>query len=328
VRYQRVPQSDLEVSAICLGTADFGGAVDALTAFGVLDRFVAQGGNFLDTARFYGSWHDDIDKTSEAVIGKWLKARGNRSGVVIGTKGGHPQYRPNFHLQPLIHRLSAEEIVADLERSLERLGTDFIDLYWLHYDDPDRPVDEIVDTLDAQVRRGVIRHFACCNWPTHRMREAQAWSKAQGKRGFVASQVLWNLAAHNPQALWVDGMQSMNNEMRAFHRETGIVSMPYSAQAGGIFSKASRPDFLQDPASAWLRTCYLNPETNHRIARVARFAQEAGAEPTQIALACLLNQPFITVPIVGPKNEMQLSASLDALRIKLDSADLAFLAGR
>lgn len=328
MRYRRLQRTDLDVSAVSLGCAEFGGRTTSAEAFDLLDRYVDQGGNFIDTASFYGRWLDREENYSEAVIGRWMKARGNRTAVVVGTKGGHPEFSPGFETRPLVHRLARTDIQHDLDESLRLLGTDVIDLYWLHFDDPARPVSAMIDVLEDNVRAGKIRYYGCCNWSAARLREAHAYCAREGLRGFVASQSLWNLAAHNPAALWVDGMQAMNTDMRAFHRETGTAAVPYSAQAGGFFSKAGRDDFDENPRFRRLRACYLNAETMRRSERVAQFAQETGHEATQIALACLVNQPFETVPIVGPRNAQQLSNCLAAARIELDTIDIAFLAGR
>lgn len=328
MRYRHLQRTDLDVSAISLGCAEFGGGTAESDAFDLLDRYVDGGGNFIDTASFYGRWLDNSENYSESVIGRWMKARGNRASIVVGTKGGHPEFSPGFETRPLVHRLSRADIASDLDESLRHLGTDYIDLYWLHYDDPARPVADMIETLEENARAGKIRYYGCCNWSTARFKEAHAYCERRGLRGFVASQVLWNLASHNRAALWVDGMQSMSIEMRAFHRETGIAAVPYSAQAGGLFSKIGREDFLENPRYGVLRACYLNAESMRRAKRVAQFAQETGYEATQIALACLVNQPFATVPIVGPRNAQQLSSCLAATDLELDAVDIAFLARR
>lgn len=328
MRYRRLKNTDLDVSAICLGGAEFGSAIDAPAAFELLDAYVEQGGNFLDTANFYGRWHGAGDAASERVIGRWMRERGNRAALVLATKGGHPEFSPHFETRPLVHRLAPEQITADLEDSLANLGTDYVDLYWLHYDDPARPVGDMLETLDAHRRAGRIRHYGCANWSAARIAQAQAYCSERGLAGFVANQMLWNLAAHNRAALWVDGMQAMTPEMRALHRGSSLAAVPYSAQAGGYFSKAQQDDFLDRPEYLRLRACYQNAETTRRVARVGQFARDSGHEPTQIALACLMNQPFDTVPIVGARTPRQLEASMAAQAIALDKIDIAFLAGR
>jgi aryl-alcohol dehydrogenase-like predicted oxidoreductase len=226
-----------------------------------------------------------------------------------------------------VPRLSPREIAQDLEESLRNLGTDHVDLYWLHRDDPGRPVGEIVEALNEHVAAGAIRAFGCSNWSTQRMQEARAYCLAHGVQGFVASQVMWNLAQPNACAFGFPGMVGMDEEMRAFHASTGLAAIPYNAQASGLFSKALRADFEGHPAYERVRANYLNPTTRRRIARVRRLARERGVEPTQVAVAYLIGQPFVTVPVVGPRNPAQLASSLGAAEVRLGEDDLAFLAG-
>src|SRR2546426_539997 len=126
-----LPSTDFSVSAVCLGGMTFGHPLDEKATFTLLDRFVDHGGNFIDTARIYSDWVPGEKRRSERVLGDWLTARGNRSHVVISTKGAHP-----FIESLTVPRTSAAEIRDDLEGSLKRLRTDVIDLYWLHRDDP------------------------------------------------------------------------------------------------------------------------------------------------------------------------------------------------
>lgn len=328
MKYRRIPGTDLDMSALCLGAADFGSRTDEAQAFALLDRFVEAGGNFVDTATFYGRWLPEGDNASERIIGRWLRRRGHADDLVIATKGGHPEFSPGFETRPLVRRLDATALARDLDDSLHGLGVDAIDLYWLHYDDPSRPVAELIDTLERERIAGRIRHYGCCNWSAERLAEAQAHCAAQGLPGFVANQPMWSLATPNPAAFWVDGMRGMDDAMRRVHVEGGLACVPYSAQAEGFFDKAQAPDFADDPRHAVLRAKYLNPETSRRASRAARLAGETGHTPTQLALACLMAQPFVTVPIIGARTPAQLASSLDAIGIVLDDWDLAFLAGR
>lgn len=322
MRYRVIPSTRLEVSALCLGCGAYGSGIEAGAARDLLDRFVEAGGNFVDTANIYGKWLPDKTAASEIVIGAWMKARGNRESVIVGTKGGHP------HLESMhIPRLSPHEIAADLEESLRNLGTDYIDLYWLHRDDPNRPVAEIVEALNEHVARGKIRYFGCSNWSTGRMQDAHAYCIEHSVSGFVASQVMWNFAQPNEAAFGFPGMVGMDDEMLAFHVRTGLAAIPYNAQASGLFTKALHTDFDQAPAYERIRARYLNPTTRRRMERVKAFAAQHGVEPTQVGVAFLMSHPFVTVPVVGPKNPQQLASSLGAVEVTLSDEDIAFIAG-
>ena len=175
---------------LCLGTGNFGAALDQDAAFALLDAYLDQGGNFLDSAQVYCDWIPDNERSSsEKIIGRWMKERRNRDRLVIATKGAHPDLAT---MQ--IPRMSRAEIEADLHASLRHLQTDVIDLYWLHRDDPARPVAEILETLNAAVQAGKIRAFGCSNWRAERLQAANEYAATHGLHGFVASQVLWNLA--------------------------------------------------------------------------------------------------------------------------------------
>ncbi|MGC9348316.1 MAG: aldo/keto reductase [Anaerolineae bacterium] len=316
--HKTIPNTDLDVSVICLGTSEFGTAVDKARAFRLLDAFVEQGGNFLDTANVYANWIPGERSMSEKTLGRWMRERDNRDRIVVATKGAHPELT-SMHVQ----RLSPEEIVADLDDSLRNLQVDVIDLYYLHRDDPTRPVAEIVDALHAQQEVGKIRYFACSNWCAERIREAQAYAGEHGFQGFVADQMLWNLAVVDPEALVDERIVMMDQELRRFHIETGMAAVPFSSQAGGLFQKmgAGAPDRL-NPA---LRRMYPGVENQRRFERIQHLAGETGMTLTQIVLGYLLSQPFVTIPIVGCKSLPHLCDSLSSTGVTLTPAQIAYL---
>lgn len=217
-----------------------------------------------------------------------------------------------------VPRLSPQEIVSDLEESLTNLQTDYIDLYWLHRDDPNRPVEEMIHTLNQQIKLGKIRYIGCSNWSVSRIREAMEYCDKMGIQGFIANQNQWNLAVTNQEAMGISGMQVMDEEGIKLHCETGLTAIPYNSQASGFFTKALRADFDTNPLYDEIKRKYKNDETMKRVERVRMYANEFGVDGTQIALAFLLNQPFTTVPIVGCRNKAQLKGSLMALDIRLD----------
>jgi aryl-alcohol dehydrogenase-like predicted oxidoreductase len=144
----------IKVSSIVLGSDSFGTIIDEQTAFSLMDKFCSFGGNTIDTARIYGAHFGGDAGDSEAVIGKWLSKRGKREDVVISTKCAHPNLATMD-----ISRLSKKEIEDDVDKSLVTLKTDYIDILWLHRDDINVSVDEIIDTLDGLVKKGKIRRF-------------------------------------------------------------------------------------------------------------------------------------------------------------------------
>lgn len=316
-----IPKTTLTASAICLGTSNFGAAIAQADAFTLLDAYVDHGGNFLDTAEVYANWRPDLPRSiSERTLGAWLAARGNRDRIRIGTKGGHPDLA-TMHLS----RLAPADILHDLTGSLARLQTDYIDLYWLHRDDPTRPVGEIVETLDAQVRAGKIRAFGCSNWSTARMREAWHYAAEHGIPGFTANQPMWSLAQPNPAAFGMPGLAGMDAAMFAFHQESGWAAIPYTSQARGVFSKLANGGV--EKLNEGERKSYLNEVNLQRLARVEEVAAQHNASIAQVVLAYLICQPVPTIPVVGCRTVAQLVESMGAVEVGLGVDEVAYLAG-
>lgn len=317
MRTTPIPHTDLAPSAICLGSSNFGNGIPGPEAHRLLDAYVDLGGNFVDTAAVYANWLPGEKNSSEKTIGRWLARSGQRDALLIGTKGGHPELT-TMH----ISRLSPGEIVADLDESLRNLQTDRIDLYWLHRDDPSRPVAEIIDTLHRQVAAGKIRYFGCSNWRAGRIAEAQAYAAAQGIRGFVANQMRWSFAAINPAGVGDPTTVAMDDETYAFHQQTGLAAIPYSSQAGGYFQKLAEGREVR-PGQ---QKVYDSPANRQRAQRVEQLAGASGLSVSQIVLAWLTNQPFPTIPIVGCRTVAQVEDSMRAGDVRLTQEQLKWLA--
>ena len=314
-----LPYTDINASAICLGASNFGATIPQADAFALMDTFVEQGGNFLDTAHVYANWIPTLPKSvSEKTIGAWMKARNNRQQIILGTKGAHPDLA-TMH----IARLTPADIVQDLNESLHHLQTGYIDLYWLHRDDPTRPVGEIIDTLDAQVKAGKIRAFGCSNWSTARMKAAADYANAHDCHGFVANQPMWSLAQPNPAAFGMPGLAAMDAAMFAFHQACGWAVIPYTSQARGFFGKVAAQGATG--LSERDRQAYWNAENERRATIVQQLAQEYSATPTQIALAYLICQPTPTIPVIGCRTLAHLQDSLGADTISLPATAIALL---
>jgi len=311
-----IPNTDLSPSAICLGTSNFGAAISRADAFTLLDAYVDRGGNFLDSAEVYANWLPDLPRSiSERTLGAWMAARGNSARLLIGTKGGHPELA-TMH----IPRLSPAEILHDLHGSLERLRRDHIDLYWLHRDDPTRPVGDLIEPLAAQVKAGTIRAFGCSNWSTARMQEAWRYATTHALPGFVANQPLWSLAQPNSAAFGMPGLAAMDEEMFAFHKEVGWAVIPYTAQARGIFSKLAKGGV--EKLRAGERESYLNEVNLQRLTRVQHIAAQHNATVAQVVLAYLICQPVPTIPVVGCRTVDQLTESLAAAALALSTPEV------
>lgn len=316
MRTIQIPGTELSVSSICLGTGGLGSSVNRDDSFALLDAYVEQGGNFLDSAKVYADWLPIERSASERTIGRWLKSRGNRHQVIIATKGAHPNLA-TMHIQ----RLSRQEIAADVQASLDHLQVDTIDLYWLHRDDPQRPAGEIIESLNEQLKAGHIRYFGCSNWQAGRIQIAQAYSAQHALQGFVADQMMWSLAAVDAGRMADQTLVVMDESLKAYHAGSGMAAVPYSSQAGGLFQKlvAGR---LQHPAPF-----YRMDENRHRLVRAQQLASDADLTLTQVTLGYLLSQPFPCIPIVGCHTLEQLRDSLSAAEVNLTTSQVAFLEG-
>ena len=309
-----LPGTTLAVSPLCLGGTMHGHTTTEAESVALLDRFVTLGGNFLDTARIYSDWVPGERRRSERILGDWLQARGFRDQVVLATKGAHP-----FIDSLTVPRTSAAEIRDDLEGSLRTLRTDVIDLYWLHRDDPARPVGHFTDLLNTFVREGKIRAFGASNWTTDRLREANAYAKQSGQHGFAANQPFWCLGCQQSRPPGFTGYVKLGAEMYRFHRETGLALMPYTAQANGFFSKLARGD-------AGLEKHEFHVPANLAAGKiVGELAVAKRVAPSAIVLAYLWSRQFPVVPIIGARTLTQLEDSFAALPVRLSAAELSSL---
>ena len=185
----------LKLAKIARGADYFGVRIPEDRAFSLMDRYLELGGNVIDTARIYGraEARDASYSNSEPIVGRWLKSRGTRDRVVLITKGAH-----HVMEDPSQKRVNRACIDSDLETSLRELGVDSVDIYFLHRDDPEKPVSEIMDALDRHVKAGRIRALGASNWTCARIAEANAYARANGKTPFTVSQIQWGVAYVKP----------------------------------------------------------------------------------------------------------------------------------
>ncbi len=321
---QQIPGTDLTPSVLALGTVPIGSKLDQAESFALLDAYVAGGGTFIDTARSYSDWLPGERSSSEKTIGRWLAARGGglRDRLVLATKGGHPPLE-NMHSG----RLSQTEIRSDLEGSLRDLGTERIDLYWLHRDDLSHPVEDIIDTLSAFVQAGQIRSYGASNWSPARIEAANRYARSAGKPEFVANQMMWSLAEANPGSVTDDTLEEMDAATLELHRQTRLTAMPYTSQALGFFGgKYARGAALPStPAASRVQRTFFNDANFGRLDRVNETAARLGRTPNQVALAYLRAQPFPVFPIIGPRTPDQLADSLAAGDLQLGAETARWL---
>lgn len=319
MRSLALPGLQTNVSTIALGTAAFGSLVPPEQSFAMLDAFVDAGGTLIDTAHVYADWLGGERHLSEKTLGRWLKRRGTSGGVVIASKGAHPDLAT-----PLVPRLSPSDIISDLNESLQCLGVERIELYYLHRDDPFRPVAQIMEVLGHQVQLGKIGAIGCSNWQVARIAEAQAHAQGAGLPPFVASQAFWSMAKANPGAFASDHAL-IDDAALEFYAAQAMPIVAYTAQARGFFSKAAQTGI--DGLKPDLRAAFENPENLARLDRAKGLAHELGVSVSAITLAYLTSQTVAGIPVIGPMSLAQLQDSLAAADLRLTAGQIGFLLG-
>lgn len=281
---------DEPVSHIVLGTS---GMRSYDQAARLLDVYLAHGGNCLDTALAYGNG------ACEQVLGTWLRRNtpDRRRPILVG-KGAHP---PNCR---------PDAVASDLAISLDRLGVERIDLYLLHRDDPQVPVAEWVDALQAEVDAGRVGAYGGSNWLPARVERANAVAARAGADGFVA------LSNHHSLARMVEplhpGCLAVDEDDIRWSQKHGLALLPWSSQARGFFSDTD-PDQL-DPK---MRRCWYSPANLARRRRAEALARTRGVPTINIALAYVLAQPNM-FPLIGPRDHTEATIALQALDVELD----------
>jgi 1-deoxyxylulose-5-phosphate synthase len=309
LKYCELPGVDRPLSRIVLGTGSFN-EDRRPEAWPLFDRYLSAGGTTLDTAAVYG------DGASERVVGGWLERSGCREDVVVVTKGGHPS------LPDWTNRLSPEQVDRDLEESLDRLKTDYIDLYMLHRDDEQIPVGELVDMLSRYVASGRVRAAAVSNWSWQRVEEANNYASRSGASPVIANSVHYSLAA--PRGAMLPGTVSLCEDDAALssYRTSQFPVLAWSAQAKGFFSGRYAPSVHDD---AYLERVYYDEDNWERLDRVTRLAADRGCTTSQLALAWLLNQPIEILAVIGTSSGAHLDECLGAVDVSLTPSELAWL---
>ena len=312
IEYRRLGRTGLKVSPLCLGSMNFGWTADEETSFAVMDAFAEAGGNFIDTADVYNRWVDGHNGgESEGVIGRWMRARGNRSQMIIATK-----VRGQMGPGPNDQGLNRRHIFDACDASLRRLQSDTIDLYQTHYFDADTPIDETLEALDRLVQQGKVRYVGCSNYPAWRLMEALWTSDKCGLARYNSIQPHYNLV----------NRAEFERELAEVCLANGIGIIPYSPLAGGFLTgKYSRDRDTDSVRAESVRQRYFNDAGWKVLDAVRAVAVELDTTPLAVSLAWLLAQPGMTAPIVGANTVEQLQGSVAALDVDLTAAQMETL---
>jgi aryl-alcohol dehydrogenase-like predicted oxidoreductase len=305
VEYRNLGRTGVKVSQLCLGTMMFGRSTSEADSVAIIERALDQGVNFVDTANAYSAG------ASERYVGKAL-AGGRRASVVLATKG----FFPLDPKDPNGRGLSRRHLIDACNASLERLQTDWIDLYQLHRAQSDVPIDETLRALDDLIRAGKIRYIGTSMFPSWKIVESLWAAKELGLNRFVCEQMAYNLLDRTAE-----------REVLPAARTFGIATIPWAPLCGGLLTgKYKRDD--QSAAGRWHGgkdnfDRRVTPAAFDVIEGVVALAEEKGCSPSQLALAWLAVQPGVTAPIIGPRTLDQALDNLGAASVTITEEDRA-----
>ena len=265
----------------------------------LLDAWLELGGNVVDCGREYGE--------SERVLGRWLRDSGRRDDVVVLTKGAHQSEGRR--------RVTPADISADLLESLDILGTDSVEIYLLHRDDPSQAVGPLVEILNEHRRAGRILTFGGSNWSTHRLEAANAFAHSHGLDAFSCSSPGLSLA-QQIEPPWPECVSADDAGSRAWYEQSQLPLFAWSSQAAGFFAGVHTPDVAR---------VYGSEDNLERLRRAEELGARSGHTATQVALAWVLAQPFPAYPIIGPRTVDELLRSVGALEIELTPEERRWL---
>ncbi len=314
MEYRKLGRTGLKVSAICLGTMQFGWTTDEQTAHTILDKAVELGCNFIDTADVYSSWaENNPGGVSEQIIGNWLvNSSLRREDVILATK-----VRGKMGSGPNDEGLSRQHILNAVEASLDRLQTDYIDLYQVHWPDEETPLDETLRALDDLVRSGMVRYVGCSNFPAWLLMKSLWVSDAHGLVRFDSLQPHYNMV-HRAE---------FERELQAVCLDQGIGVIPYSPLAAGFLTGKYRQD-ADLPESArveGVRRRYMNEWGFTAVSKLEEIANAHEATIAQTAIAWVLANSAVTSAIIGANSIAQLTDTLHGAAIKLSKDEKAAL---
>ncbi len=298
----------VQVSALCLGTMFMGTRTDEATSFRLLDQYVDAGGTFLDTANIYAAWVPGCQGgESEALLGRWMKARRNRDRLFLATKVG-------FEYADVARRLAPEDIRRECDRSLQRLGVDSIDLYYAHVDDRQTPLRDTMQAFDALVKTGKVRLIGASNYRAYRLERAHTLSRANGWAEFCGVQQRYTYLRPTPGASF-DPQLVANDDLLDYvqARKGEFTLLAYSVLLGGAYVRGGD------------LSGYAGPDSDARLAALRAVAQEVGATPNQVVLAWLLHRDPPVLPLTAASTPAQLAENLGALDVTLSAEQMARL---
>ena len=293
-------RTELQVHPLCLGGNVFGWSANAAQSQEVLSAYESAGGNFIDTADMYSRWHTgNVGGESETIIGDWMKARGNRSEMVIATKVAKLATRPG---------LSAANIAAAAEDSLRRLGTDYIDIYYAHHDDEEVPLEESLTAFNELVTSGKVRYLAASNYSAARLEEALKISRDLGMSEYLLLQPNYNAIVRN----------EYEGDLMAVAVKEDIPVLPYFSLAAGFLTGKYQPGVEVDSVRAGDMPDYKNDRGWAILNAITEIAKQENTSIAAVALGWLRSQPGVVTPIASARTTEQLAEILPVVELSAE----------
>ena len=307
-------RSGVKVSPLCLGTMQFGWTADEKASFEVLDAAYDAGINFIDTADIYSRWIDgNPGGVAESIIGKWLRKNPEkRTQVILATK-----VRGRMGEGPNDEGLSRKHIFSAVEQSLKRLGTDYIDLYQVHWPDESTPIEETLRALDDLIHDGRVLYIGCSNYPAWRLMESLWTSDRCRLTSFISLQPHYNLVHRD----------EFERELEDICLKFDIGVIPYSPLAGGFLTgkyagDQTPPEGSRGATSDRIQAYLMDPHSLSTLEIVKQIALERQKSPSQVALRWLISRPAVVSAIIGPRDLEQLEDNLGCLSVELSDEDM------
>jgi aryl-alcohol dehydrogenase-like predicted oxidoreductase len=301
----KLGRTDIDVTALCFGTDLIGSRIDRETSFQLFDQFYEGGGRYIDTGNFYSSWYPGcVGGESETTIGDWMKARGNRPQMVVQTKLG-------FDYPGSPGGLNAAEIERECEKSLRRLQTDVIDVYYAHRDDPETPLEETMEAFHRLIQAGKVRAIGASNLKLWRIAEANLLADLRGGSPYQVIEQRYTYfrprhgADFGPQIF-------LSEETKAYSKARQMTLLGYSVLLQGAYTRADRGVPAQ----------FAGPDADDRHAELRAVAQEVDATENQVIIAWMLQSDPVVLAIIAGSTPAHIAENLGALDVSLSDEQM------
>lgn len=316
-------KSGISVSPLGFGAMLLGSTIDEQKSYVLLDEYIRQGGNFIDTANNYAFWTEQgSSDTSEKLLGRWMKERNNRQGIIIASKCGARPIDEEGAMTDFINNiegLGSQVIKKAVERSLENLQTDYLDVYYVHIDDRSVDLFEVMKTLDSLVKSGKVKAIGCSNFRSWRLHEAQLIARQNGFTPFSVIQQSFTYLNPGWRAdfMYNETVTADLEDLLEYRDDISLVA--YSPLLGGYYTRPEKRE------NYWRKELYENAGNESRLAALSRMAEKHNVNENVIVLAWMLKRRISAIPLISASRSEQIVDNFRALSVSLSADDLEYL---